>query len=410
MSEYINNIEKRRESIFNLSLAIFGGVGSKHLIDKYREVLENITPHDVIDIVDRMVKMDIPVDRIKSEISKVINVISRYLKEYVWKLPEESDFLNSMLQENKAVLTVIQKIKDVLKKKENASSPEKISDDDKSELLGLIRQLREIEKHYQKKENIFFPYLEKNWSDYRCVSVMWAIHDDIRESLNILENLLTAGSAQRKEIVSEIGTLFFAVYAIIFREENILFPVAAETLPEEDWYEMYKQSFEIGFTLIDPPAAPRQKKAKKENRDYSAEVVKTNGKLLDLDTGYLALDQILMLLNTLPVDITFVDENDEVRFFSNPKDRFFTRSKAIIGRKVQNCHPPESIEIVNQIVESFRSGKKEKESFWIQMRGKFILIQYFAIRDDSGNYKGTLEVSQDITEIRELKGEKRLIS
>ncbi len=128
-----------------------------------------------------------------------------------------------------------------------------------------------------------------------------------------------------------------------------------------------------------------------------------------MGTGKISIDQIINLFNHLPIDITYVDENEKVVYFSHPKDRFFTRSKAIIGRKVQNCHPPESIDVVNRIIESFRSGKKDKESFWIQIKGKFILIQYFAVRDESAKYMGTIEVSQDITDIRNLEVERRLL-
>lgn len=132
--------------------------------------------------------------------------------------------------------------------------------------------------------------------------------------------------------------------------------------------------------------------------------------LCDLMTGSLTRDQIVMMLNHLPLDITFVDENDEVRYFSGARDRIFPRSEAIIGRKVQNCHPPESVHVVNQIIESFRNGSRNHADFWLDARKRFIHIRYFAMRDDKGNYKGTLEVSQDVTEIRELKGEQRLLS
>jgi len=111
----------------------------------------------------------------------------------------------------------------------------------------------------------------------------------------------------------------------------------------------------------------------------------------------------------LPVDITMIDENDRVCFFSNPKERFFPRSKAIIGRTVQNCHPPESVHVVDDLVKAFKSGEKDSESFWIQMKGRFVLIQYFALRDEDNAYKGCIEVSQDVTDIRKLNGEKRLM-
>ena len=128
-----------------------------------------------------------------------------------------------------------------------------------------------------------------------------------------------------------------------------------------------------------------------------------------LTTGDLTLQQINLMLMNLPVDITFVDENDTVRYFSETPERIFKRTAAIIGRQVQNCHPPASVDKVVEIVEDFRAGKRDLAEFWIQMDGKFIHIRYFAMRDAGGNYRGTLEVSQDVTEIRKLEGEKRLL-
>jgi PAS domain S-box-containing protein len=128
-----------------------------------------------------------------------------------------------------------------------------------------------------------------------------------------------------------------------------------------------------------------------------------------LSTGDLTLSQINLMLKTLPVDITFVDENDTVRYFSETPERIFKRTPAIIGRKVQNCHPPASVDKVVRIVEDFRAGKRDTAEFWIQMGGKFIHIQYYAMRDEAGNYRGTLEVSQDLTELRKLEGERRLL-
>jgi len=115
------------------------------------------------------------------------------------------------------------------------------------------------------------------------------------------------------------------------------------------------------------------------------------------------------MINNLPVDVTYVDENDEVRYFSTPNHRIFPRSKAIIGRLVENCHPPSSVHIVKDLIDAFKSGKKNQESFWIEMGEKFILIRYFALRDEDGKYKGTLEVSEEVSTIRKLTGEKRLM-
>lgn len=130
---------------------------------------------------------------------------------------------------------------------------------------------------------------------------------------------------------------------------------------------------------------------------------------VNLDTGALTPGQINLLLMTIPLDVSFVDENDVVVYYSAARDRIFPRTPGVIGRKVQNCHPPRSVHIVEKILAAFKSGKKSKAEFWIQSGGKFIHIRYFALRNEHGIYKGCLEVTQDITPLRKLEGEKRLL-
>jgi len=162
---------------------------------------------------------------------------------------------------------------------------------------------------------------------------------------------------------------------------------------------MLEQSYETGWCFIEEP-----------NIKYQSSQTSLNlNRKINLGSGFLSPDQLILLLNNLTVDITFIDENDEVQYFSGGKQRIFHRSKAIIGRKVQNCHPPESVHIVNEIITAFRNGQKDHADFWIQMKGSIIYIRYFALRNDQGIYKGTIEVSQDITEIRSLQGERRLL-
>jgi PAS domain S-box-containing protein len=132
------------------------------------------------------------------------------------------------------------------------------------------------------------------------------------------------------------------------------------------------------------------------------------GDEIRLPTGKLRLKELMSLLNTLPVDITFVDNEDEVRYFSDNKERIFMRTKSVLGIKVQNCHPPQSLDAVEKILRSFKEGKRDMVDFWVNLEGKFVYIRYFAVRDKEGSYLGTLEVSQDLTEIKKLEGEKRL--
>lgn len=197
---------------------------------------------------------------------------------------------------------------------------------------------------------------------------------------------------------------------MFYKESKILFPDSVERLNDADWVSIQSQEEEIGYYFIKPKMdwAPTTSQEPPSQQPLNA--VGNNGKntLISLITGALSGTQLNLMLQNLPIDITFVDENDRVRFFSETKDRVFPRSPAIIGRKVQNCHPPQSLDRVQQIIDDFRSGKSDESEFWIQMQGKFVHIQYFAMRDEDGAYRGTLEVTQDITHIRTLEGEKRL--
>ncbi|MEA3479596.1 MAG: PAS domain-containing protein, partial [Bacteroidota bacterium] len=278
----------------------------------------------------------------------------------------------------------------------------------KKGLSAIIKEIADYEKHYIRKENVLFPNIEKKMEDYHCLQVMWSIHDDFRESIRNLIRLLEEQEYNLDEINREMGHLFFAVYPIIFREEKILFPIVAELFSKQELREMHNESLELGFSFIDQDLMPESINVKGDDPATPSLKNMTTGQI-DLGTGLLQKIQLIKVLNSLPIDMTFVDKNDEVRYFSNPADRIFPRSKSIIGRKVQNCHPPESMHMVEEILDSFKSGAKDIESFWINIKGKFILIQYFAVRDDQGNYLGTLEVSQDATETRSLQGEKRLI-
>jgi DUF438 domain-containing protein len=180
--------------------------------------------------------------------------------------------------------------------------------------------------------------------------------------------------------------------------------MALDLLNEDDWATIRRGESDIGYTLIVPP----------ENGDEEPAAAKPvvsaqEDSLLPLDTGYLNPEQVNLVLKHLPVELSFIDENDEVRYYTNVPNKIFPRSPEVIGRKVQNCHPPKSLHLVNSILAAFRDGSKNVASFWIQMNGKFIYIRYFAVRDSEGKYRGTLEAVQDVAEIRELEGERRLL-
>ena len=198
---------------------------------------------------------------------------------------------------------------------------------------------------------------------------------------------------------------------MISREENVLFPLSLDTLTEDEWYNISEESAEIGYCLIEPPVKwkPEQSASyKKDKKDIKT--IDEDEDMLQFESGMLTFKQIELMLNHLPIDITYIDENDVFKYFTLGKERIFTRTKSSIGRDVFNCHPPASVHVVEKILNDFKSGAKDSEEFWLPLGDKFVYIRYFAVRDENGKYMGTIEVSQDIKPIQKITGEKRLLS
>jgi len=273
---------------------------------------------------------------------------------------------------------------------------------------GRLNALTDVEKHYLRKEHLLFPYLEKHGIT-GPPKVMWAKHDEARALLRgALEALAAApGSAgeARSAIALTVRPAAQAIRDMIDREENILLPMSLDTLDELEWWEIARQSAEIGFCLVDPEEGWRP--ASVPASEVEAPL---DGGRIRLPTGSIGVKELEAILNALPIDATFVDADDRVRYFTHGRERVFARSRAILGRKVQYCHPPSSVDRVDRILEGFRSGKRDRAAFWIEMRGRFVHIEYVALRDAAGTYLGCLEVTQDLTEKRALTGEQRLVS
>jgi hypothetical protein len=275
------------------------------------------------------------------------------------------------------------------------------------QLKSLFNSLMDVEKHYLRKENLLFPYLEQ-YGITGPPKVMWGKHNEIRELLKASIEVLNSPEGLSAEEATTAVQLVFkpasdAVADMTMKEDQILLPMVMDKLTDLEWYEIYKQTLEIGFCLYDPDV-----EWKPEIGD--SEIVETHdSEIIQLPSGSFTKAELQAILNSLPVDMTFVDKNEKVKYFSQGKDRVFHRSRAILNRDVKLCHPPSSVHIVEQILEDFRSGKEDHAPFWIQMKGKFIFIEYFALRDENGEFLGTLEVSQDLTEKRALEGEQRIL-
>jgi PAS domain S-box-containing protein len=279
--------------------------------------------------------------------------------------------------------------------------------EDLPKYTNIFNQLLTIEKRFARKENQLFPFLEKKgWVGPS--QGMWSFHDNLREQFRLIQHYIKM--INPKKIETNTPFLTDGIMRLLGVEENVLFPNSLDLLTEEDWVEMRKGEEEIGWMLSEtPPAFPKvayiHPSQDFTQRDMSFSLENTS----HYDEGYMTVEQVNLLLRTMPLDLTYVDENDKVIFYNRGEERVFPRSAGIIGREVKFCHPPKSVDTVLKILDKFRKGTQNESSFWINYKERLIYIRYFAVRDSNKNYKGVIEMSQDITDIKNIEGEKRLL-
>jgi DUF438 domain-containing protein len=395
MSEFTNNNRLKTERLTELARVVISKEKVADHVKSNMDLLENVTPPDVVTLVHNLVEDGYDMEELKKHVAKLLNLFYKAINNTDPPAPPKGSLIY-YLQEN---------AREMSRKLDELKQP--IRDLNKTGVTGELKQhlaegferLQVYNNHFVIKENLLFPVIEKHWDDYKCVLVMWSIHDDIRRYLKELPVILRADDFDLHEFNVVSSKLYFDFKAIKFRDEKILFPQVMLTIPDEVMESLTDQSRDFDFPFVKPA------RKKMRTNEYGI----TSGGSVNLGTGAMTPEQIALIFNHLPVDLTYVDENDKVVFYSTPKRRIFPRTNAVLGREVQNCHPPESVHIVEKIVDAFRKGDKDEASFWIQMRGEFILIRYYAVRDKDGRYRGTLEVSQEVTDIRKLEGENRLL-
>jgi len=398
MSEFTNNTKERVEQLVSYAVELYSGNNGAELIKKYQPIIDQLIPSDLIVVFDALMQKNIEISELKSLANKILNVFYKSVNEYPLIEAKENSFIALLNEDNK---TVTEKLL-VLKSEIKHFNKNQESLKDKAYLQKLKNQFLDLQKftfHYTAKENILFPLLEMHWEHYKCVQLMWSYHDDIRRNLKLIIAELETENIDLKSFNRTVGDLYFAMYAIVFREDKILFPTVLESISNENLEKALQGLKDIPLAYVN---------TKNIQSHLVEQAINSEGDI-NLGTGSVSVEQIKMMFNHLPVDITYVDETDEVKYFSTPKHRIFPRTVAVIGRKVHHCHPPESVHIVEKIVESFKNGDKDEAAFWIKMGPNFVLIKYFAVRDENKQYKGVLEVSQEISDIRALEGERRLL-
>lgn len=355
---------------------------------KFAELIKDVAPWEIAQMEQALIREGMPEEEIKSLCDVHVKVFQDALEHQTVPGLPAGHPVHTFMLENRAAEGILQ---------EAAAIVDFTGDRDR--LLGIVDRLAQIDKHYLRKENQLFPILETKGITGPS-KVMWALHDDIR---GFIKDVCKRVADGKMEAVAR-EALAKMINDMIYKEEHILFPMALETLSEEEWGRVRKGEEEIGFAWITPEADWSPATA-----SFQQELLAEKVGSLNLDTGQLTAEQVNLLLTHLPVDISFVNEHDEVAYYSATPERIFPRSPGVIGRKVHNCHPPRSVDMVERILKAFKDGSKSKAEFWIQMRGRVLHIRYFAVRDSAGTYRGCLEVSQDITEIQKLTGNKRLL-
>ena len=380
---------------------------SPELIKKeFKELLKQITPDEIARVEEELIKEGMP----REEIHKLCDVHLALFQESLEKeksLAPEGHPIHTLMEEHKILLKFSEELKNILNKLKTMKDFES-SDEKKKHLMHIIEHFKSSESHYEKEENVLFPYLEKHGIT-QPPAIMWMEHDKIREIKKSIYKLLDDyKQLSFEDFIEKLEESAIALAEMLsnhFQKENkILFPTALNVINEDEWLEIRKQFDELGYCCFTP--RPRFWSPERKKEAISGEKI---GDLINFETGALSPEEIEAIFNTLPVDITFVDKDDTVRYFSRSKERIFTRTKAIIGRKIQQCHPQKSIHVVNQILEDFKKGKREVAEFWINFQGRLIYIRYFPVRNEKGEYLGCLEVTQDISDIKKIEGEKRLL-
>jgi DUF438 domain-containing protein len=407
MSEIINNREYRQKVLKDLIKQLHEGKDPEEVKRKFQEVFEGVAAKEISDLEQSLIAEGMPVEEIQSLCDVHASVFKGSIEEihkddFTGEKPEDTPGhpIHTFRLENRELEKLINDsiLRNIEAYKGNGSA------DSKNNLLADLNALLDIDKHYSRKENLLFPYLEK-YGVTAPPKVMWGVDDEIRADIKAAKSKLQGDSGDSAAAIQEAVN---KVNEMIFKEENILFPMALDTLTEDEWFNIAEESDEIGFCLTQPAGKwqPLRANVGDKTKEQSFQ---PNGSIR-FDTGILSVKEINGLLNTIPIDITFIDKDNVVKYFTLGKERIFARTKAIIGRNVSNCHPPASVHIVEEMVEDFKAGRKDHEDFWIKMGQMYVYIRYFAVRDEAGAYIGTMEVTQNIAPIQAIEGEKRLVT
>ena len=422
MSEMIRNNDEKQKVLKEIVTNLHEGSDIKSVQKKFKDIIKNVSPEEIASMEQSLIDGGVPVEHVQSLCDVHVKVFEDTLEKQKTGKALPGHPVHTYKAENIHLKILIKRIKKDLRKV--------LKGKDRDSFESSLAEIKKVEIHYQRKENQLFPFLEA--VDFTGPSrVMWGKQDDIRAMFKEIDaSLLSNDMAALKSLVNK---LLKALRGMIFMEEKILFPTAMRKLPETSWKQIRRGESEIGYAWVKPgnlwdpnvvktgipdfaKVAAEARKARGENLASdqgsvvaSSEDGREEAGQIPLDVGSLTGIQLNMMLKVLPLDISFIDENDRVLYYSQGKERMFPRSPGIIGRTVQNCHPPKSAHIVQKIIDGFRNKEKDEAEFYFTMNGRFLHIRYYPVYDKDGVYRGVIEAGQDVTEIRALEGEQKLL-
>lgn len=393
--------QERQDKLKNLILRLHDGEDEEVIKKEFAKHFQTVSPLEISVMERKLMKEE---GLAAEEIMRLCNVHVAIMKDYVVdpdSIPDDFEKpghpVHVLREENLAIEAALMRIRNLIKVY--------LEEPDAEIKRGLELQMNilwEIDKHYARKELSFFPIME-GYGNTAPPQVMWGVDDEIRDLFKALRKALDTDDYEN--IMSIFSEMEYEMQEMIVKEENILIPMVTESFTEDDWIKIADEMDEIGYCIISPQAKWEPKRKKTDN-------VLTEAKLdgrLPLGTGSLSLKELDLILNLIPLELTFVDKDDIVKYYDNGnEEKLLARTPQAIGRDMMNCHPPRVHDTVSQLVRDLKSGIKEKQAAWYERKdGIFVHITYAALRDEEGEFIGILEYVQDITELTNITGENR---
>lgn len=400
-------LKKKKKMLKEIIQQLHAGASAQEVKAKFKEILDSMTSEEIASVEQELVKEGLPREELHRLCDAHLAVFGDQVTKQELHIPNGHP-ISILLEEHKILLGHAERLRVLLSIIEPACDSVQVGDA-LDELQRIVKDIHDSEKHYLREENVLFPLVEKHGIT-EPPAIMWMEHNQIRDMEkklhNIVQNWNSMGFQDFKaRLIDASKPMCGLLTDHFFKENNILFPVSLQVVTETEWIEARNEFDEIGYCRFTPPSTL----VKLETEKKAQVALGTTGNVLHFETGSLSKEEIEAILNSLPVDISFIDRDDRVKYFNKADKRIFVRTKAVLGRSVQMCHPEKSIHVVNRIIEAFQNGEKDSAEFWINLNERLIHIRYFAVRDSSGKYLGTMEVTQDLTDLKKIEGQKRLL-